>query len=212
VSATAPYCDSAYVAFLLSFLRGGKGQDFSPVSSPTDSIIDTLVASVAGRIDIAYMSAGYRIPFAAKTGETWPTSQTQFLQHLNGVGTAAFMGGNVVGAPATGPGRSRSSGSIYGDEWKRLINAITDLGKGVRSEALLRADTFNGTPAERLLSVPGPATTDFLEGYYDPTRYDLFHAFTTRMKDFYQDMSEIAPESPDYLWLAHQNMGFTYDS
>lgn len=167
---------------------------------------------IASRIDMAYMSVGYIIPFTVISGETWLSGQTDFLKYANVIGTAAYMGGNVASPPVTAPGRPRPSGSLYWEEWNKLIDEIKMVGeKSDRPTlALLRAQTRSGTGANWRLSTSQPMTTDFLEGFYDPTQYDMMHGFTERTKDFYQDMADLAPESPDYLWLMHQRLGLTY--
>jgi hypothetical protein len=212
---SAPYCGTTDVAFLLSFQRGGRGEDYKPTSSPSDSVVDFVIESVASRIDMAYSSVGYTVPFEAVTGTDWPTAQTNFLKYFNAVGAAAFLGGNVPSKPVTGPGRTRPGQSLYRDEWTSLVGDVAKVGqKGVDSSSLvlLRAQTRSGTGAEWNLSIGRGMTTNFLEGYYDPSRYDMLHKYTLRMKAFYEDMDTKATESPDYMWIAHNRLGFTYDA
>lgn len=210
--ATAPYCTTADVAFFTTMTRGVKAQDFTPQSHPSEDVVSAIITSIASRIDMAYMSVGYQIPFTAITGETWPTAQTSFLLYLNTLGVVAYMGGNVASPPVTQPGRSRSTGSLFYDDWNNLIEQVSIIGeKNNRpTQALLRAQTYSDTGAEWRLSVSQPATSDYLEGYYDPTKYDLLHAYTERMQTFYKEMGELAPTSPDYLWIMHNRLGLTY--
>lgn len=200
----APYCTTAHVALFLTMARGGKPVDYGPNSIPSEDVVDQFISSVASQIDMAYMSVGYRIPFQPMTGETWPEAQTEFLRFINTVGVAAFMGGNVATPPVVAPGRPQASGSMYRDEWMKYLDEIRIIGEFSRqpTRALLRALTYNDTGAEWRLSISRPATTDFSEGYYDPTKFDLFHAFTDRTRAWYQTMQQIAQESPDYLYDA----------
>jgi hypothetical protein len=212
MAATSPYCTADDVAFLLTMSRGGKPVEYGPNTVPTEELVDHLISVIAGKIDVAYMSAGYRVPFEDKSGETWPTAQTAFLKFFNEVGVAAYMGGNVAVPPVTAPGRPAVGQSIYQQEWENLTTAVTNIAERDRrpTVALLRAETYPDTAAEWRLSVSQPATSDFLEGYYDPTRYDLFHAFTVRMKAWYQDKELVSPESPEYMWTLHNRLGYTY--
>lgn len=198
----APYCSTMNVALFLTMMRGGQPVDFGSNTIPSKDVVEQLIDSVASRIDMAYMSVGYRIPFEAKSGEAWPAAQTEFLKFLNTIGVAAYMGGNVATPPVTAPGRPQGSGSLYWDEWSGSLKDIALVGvfSGEPSRALLRANTYPNTGAEWRLSVSRPATTNFSEGYYDPTAYDLMRAFTDRTRAWYKAMLLIAQESPDFMY------------
>lgn len=216
VALTSPYCTSQEVAYFTAFMRGQAASDYDAASQPSKTVVDFVINTIASKIDNAYASVGYYIPFENKSGESWPSYQTEFLKYFNVVGVAMMMGGNVPSPPAIGPGRSRSKGSIFADEWSELIAQVKAIGDhqnfNMVTTALLRARVRPSTGADwRLSSVAGP-TSDFLEGYYDPTRFDMLRDYTRRMRDFYKDMQYVAPESPDYMWIVHDRLGHTYAS
>ena len=219
---TAPYCESDDVKDFLLFL-GTIGASNFPVEGmpPFRKDIEALVTKVASRIDMAYASVGYYVPFEAKTGESWPDYQTTFLGYLNAIGVASLFS-----RPADSPqiadmrsgGRRGKQGTV--DEWETLKMSIAAIGKRDESnaQALLRAKARPGTAADWMLSAAYPPLSDFIEGYRDPTRDDLLRKFTNRYREFMHynesliDSPKVNPQSVEWLSLWHYNMGWTYDA
>jgi hypothetical protein len=217
--ATAPYCESSDVKALMMMHNQVAGADF-PASGvpPIKSGVESLINMVASRIDMAYASVGYVIPFTAISGETWSDHQTSFLQYFNAMGVAAMF----VGTPDTPqiaamrPGRFNQS--QYQMEWNGLINGVKAIGKRNLQDAmvLVRAQTRTGSPAEWMLAEPYPPLSNFLEGYYDPMRTDMLREFVDRWRTYYSYMKSLEvpvssdPTSVHWLYWWHYRLGNTY--
>lgn len=219
MSISAPYCTSGDVYLMRLYLQDPERTDFAPDAVPRPSVVETWIANIASQIDMQYAASGYEIPLTEISGEDWPTHQTTFLKYFNAVGVAALMGGDSSTPPIVQfVGGRRTDRSFYEYEWMRLISAIQELRQHNRTEALLRASTLVGTPADYLLSDPGPPLTDWLEGYDDPTAHDTLRTFTKRHQLYSEsltryDQPTIGNEgSLDYLYLLHWRLGFTYDA
>ena len=174
---TAPYCTSAQVAPLLHQLTRGA-EDFSSESTPVKAAVETLIGMYAGWINMAFAQIGFYIPFQAYGGETWPEHQTDMLALINAFGTAGALQGPVLKpAPAAGGGRSTRQDNQYTALYEEFLRDIKTSGLG------FRAGHRPGTKAETfILETRGP-TTDFLEGYLDPTRYQTLREYTTMIQD-----------------------------
>lgn len=221
MSVSAPYCLSADVRAMLLFLGTIGSADF-PTSgtAPIKSQVETLINQIASRIDMAYASVGYSIPFAAISGETWGSFQTSFLGYFNAIGVAALFA-TPANAPRVADMRARGgSGNRYLDEWEALIGSVRAIGRREEGEALvlLRASTRVGSAAEYLLSTPYPPLSDYLEGYRDPTLSDGLRDFTNRYREYHhynrsqEESFASNPTSPEWLGWWHYRMGWTYSA
>lgn len=178
---TSPYATSAQVSYLLNSLFIGSTPGITTI--PTKTMVENHVTWTDTVIDAAFRSIGYKIPFVVVSGETWPTSQTNFLSYFSALGAAAMAGGWILRpAPAIGSGIGTGSGNIFADMFERVKRDIIDTGIG------FRADYYLGTRAEKWLSEPYGPRVDFLEDYRDPTRFDMFSQYTDRILKEYAEV------------------------
>lgn len=166
----APFTTSAAVSFLLGVTLKG-GTDVTAESTPSKALVDQAILWVSAQIELQLSMAGYLLPLAEISGETWPSAQTTYLQMVASLGAAAMAGGYAQKpAPALSPGRQGGSGNMLQDLYKAELDKIYD-AKNNRTWLRFRADHYASTPAETALVVPKGPTTDYLEGRYDPMRY-----------------------------------------
>ena len=214
---SAPYCDSGDVYLMTIFAQNKAASDFTESTQPRKTIVEYWIDHIASQIDMAYASVGYDIPFAAITGEDWPTHQTTFLKYFNSVGVASMTSGAASSPPVVNfiQGR-RVERSFYEVEWSRLIEGVKALGqKVVENLVLLRASTRAGSSADHMLTDSMPPLSDFLQGYTDPTLFDTLRDFTNRMQTWYTaEVYEQGMEpswenrySPDHLYLLQYRLG-----
>jgi hypothetical protein len=220
MAATAPYCVSSDVKSLLLFIGDVGATDFpSSGIPPFDTHIDTMIDMAASRIDMAYHSVGYTIPFEARSGETWNSHQTSFLQYFNAIGVAAMFASPADSPQIAAMRSSKLERSQYGQEWDDLLNGVKAIGRRDASEAiaLLRAAARAGSPADYMLSAVRPPLSSLLEGYHDPRKTDLLRDFTNRYRQYFKYMkSQKLPVSSDptsvhWLYWWHYRLGYTYD-
>lgn len=217
--ATAPYCTTANVKALLPFLDKIGSATFSATVPPTDPQVTFWVNQAASRIDQAYASAGYVIPFSAIAGETWPTHQTSFLTYFNAVGVAAMLASPASSPQIADMRSSRRDRSQYGQEWDDLLNGVKAIARRQEGETLtlLRAQARTGSAAEYMLATPYPPLSDFLEGYRNPMDTDLMREFTERYRKYYRYVKslEVSPDvdplSVEWLYWWHSRLGGIYD-
>ncbi len=217
---TAPYCLSTDVHDFMLF-QGVVGlSDFpSTGTPPVRKDITALVAKVASRIDMAYASVGYYVPFEVYSAETWPTHQTAFLGYLNAIGVAALFAVPANSPQIAGMRTGSRRGSGFLEEWTTLIDAIKAIGRRDESgaQSLMRAKCRAGTGANWMLGSPYPPLSDFLEGYRDPTRDDMLRDFTLRYKAFFaynqglQQPIGSDPTTPEWMSWWHYRHGGVYD-
>lgn len=207
------YTSSSRVALLLGPLIQFKA-DFDTVTLPTKAMVDAYINWVDAHIDSQFRQAGYKLPLTYISGEEWPTTQTYYLELLSTLGAASFAGGiSLKPAPAVGP--SNSTGNMFRDLYNEEMQRIWD---GTRTQIRFRADYYSGTPAETALFLPQGPISDFMEGRYDPMRWELFeeisermYTIQTRMRDLgikwdylngYQDYTGFSSRDVDsLLWL-----------
>lgn len=215
----APYCESQDVYSLRVLMDDPSSPDFRSGGVPNKGKVDLLVSTVASRIDMAYASVGYYIPFERiSASDPWTSSQTVFLSYFNAVGVAASLGSKGTAPRIAAPNmRREGTGNWFHDEWNALIQDVRGIGE--RREnilGLLRARTRAGTPASDLLARKYPILSDALEGYRDPSRDDLLRNFTKRYREFYaynrslQSQIDQDPDTPRWMSYWHYRMGLTY--
>jgi hypothetical protein len=217
----APYCDPQDIYQLRILMDDPSLPDFRPDGSPPKSKVDGLINIVASRIDQAYASVGYYIPFEeiSSSSDPWSSSQTVFLSYFNSIGVAAMLGGNVSTPRISGPAdRREGGGNWFQEEWRSLIGDI--IGIGERREnilGLLRARARAGSPASDMLSRKYPILSDALEGYRDPTKSDLMRDFTNRYREYFAYNKSLQSgiyedaTTPEWMSYWHYRMGLTYE-
>lgn len=215
---TAPYCDSGDVYLMRAYMRDPGATDFPVDGVPNRTLVDYWVTQCASRIDMKYASIGYEIPLTARSGETWPTHQTNFLKYFNAIGVAAMIGGDATTPPVIAfVGGRRVERSFYEYEWMQLMAGFEQIKGHQVGDVLVRASTRAGTPADYMLTDASPPLTDFLEGYDDPTRWDSLRDFTKRHKYYVDKLLEnnkpstTVPASWEWLYMLHYRLGLTYD-
>lgn len=176
---TSPFATSAQVGFFLPNLLVGA-TDFSASTKPTKNAVDSIIGWVSSQIEMQFGSAGYLVPLTVITGESWPTSQTNFLAMITCLGTAAYVGGHSLKpAPAVAPGREGGTGNLFQNLFNAELEKIWD-GRSTRLR--FRARYYAGTPAEEALAQPMGPGSDFMEGQFDPTRYGTVWEVTESMR------------------------------
>jgi len=193
---TPPYATSTHVAILLKNLIQGIS-DFTEDTSIKKSYVETIISWVSAQIDMQLQSAGYVVPLAEISGETWPTSQTAYLTLVACTGAASYITGAVMKpAPAVGPGREGSAGNVYQAAFESALNKMYLNGK---TSVAIRAQYYAGTPAENTLRLPSGPGLDYMEGMYDPTRYQGVWAITDEIRNIQRQV--LAADHPwDYLY------------
>lgn len=185
---TSPYTTSAAVAVLLTTPLSKKSE-LDNSTTPGKTATDQIISWICSQIDLQFSMAGYVVPFVAISGETWPTSQTTYLQLISTLGAAAMAGGHSLRpAPALAPGRQGGSGNVFQDLYDKELLKIYDSRTGL-SMARFRASYYPATPAEKSIGTPYGPTTDWMEGYYDPSRYLGNYEIADRCFDLQMQMS-----------------------
>ena len=190
---TTPYVTPAIARILSNGLYRGQAPNAnSPVS---DSDLEQLITWTDAQINNDFRAIGYKVPFLELSGETWPTDQTALLQFWSAIGAMAFATGYVLRpAPQMLPGRSGGERNVY-------AVLIEQARRDIREHGFhFRAQTYIGTRAEELITEPQGPITDYGKDYYDPTRYELFHDYTDRIREVYDDMKDLTLEW-DYIYL-----------
>ena len=195
---TAPYATSAQVAVLLTNLLKG-GADFTTGTTPTKAMVDSVILWVSSQVDMQFGAAGYKVPFVEISGETWPTSQTQYLALITSLGSAAYVGGHILKpAPAVNAGSPGGAGNVFQDLFDKQLKRIFD-EDSERTRLRFRADFYAGTPAENALTQPSGPTTDFMEGYYDLSSHQTLWDFTQTMREIQETLRDY--QIPwNYMW------------
>jgi hypothetical protein len=189
---TTPYSTAAQAAILMqSMFRGIVPGATTPI---TATVLSTLITWTDSIIDQRFAGIGYVIPFQGISGETWPASQTSFLNFLSAIGSAAMAGGYILTpAPDMRPGRAGGERNIYAALFESLLGKVEINGQG------FRAAYWPGTKAEKWIDTPKGPRLDFLEGYYDPTRYQHMFDFTAMISDVKDEMADFELDW-DYLY------------
>jgi hypothetical protein len=171
----APYCGTDDVAALVPQLVD-HASDFSTSTVPTKVVVTKIIGWIAARIDRAFASVGFIVPYQDISGESWDDSQTTMLELMNSMGAAGMIVGPVVKpAPAMGRDSGRSD-NYYTASYKEFLQSIPMNGAGFRMN--YRA----GSKAEQICRDPRGPTTDHLEGYLDPTRFQTVEEYTNMLQ------------------------------
>jgi len=188
-----PYSTSAQVGLLLkTMFLGANPSATSPVTTEDFTQLISWVDSV---IDSFFRSVGYKVPFVAMSGETWPTSQTVVLSYMSSIGAAAMAGGHILNpAPAMVPIRSGG-----GDQHPYTIAIDKSLQHVLDHGYHFRAQFYLGTKAEKWISEPQGPWTDFMVDRVDPTRYQMVRGYTDMIADVF-DEYEAMDIDWDYMW------------
>ncbi len=179
---TSPYCNTAQVSYLLqnTFFRGVPTQD----TVPTDDVITGLITWTDGVIQTTFQAIGYKIPFAVLSSETWPAHQTSFLQFMSMIGTAAMVSGYILTpVPLRRPDRASGETNVFATMFNRMRDDIRETG------LMFRADHYVGTKAEKFISEPYGPRVDYLEDYFDPTRFQKLNAYTEMILKEHDDIT-----------------------
>lgn len=214
---TSPYCTTQDV-HLLRFTQGDVSS--TDMSDPWKTKASGLVDLIASQIGMYYASVGYIVPFDEYGSESWPDHQTSFLKFLNALGVASLFGSDAQEPGIADLGSRGNPKSWYQVQWDRFIQSIGAMRNGVRGESLavLRADTRPGWPADKLLTDPRGILSDVVEGYPDPTRFDLLRQYTKRYRAYFVekqgwfDPPSTDPYTVEWMSWWHSLMGYTYDS
>lgn len=184
------YTTSDKVASLLPLkLRGGD--KFTSGTSPTKTMVDYYITLIQSQVDIQFRAAGYYIPFQVISGETWPDSQTNYLDFVTTMGAAAFAGGWALKpAPALDRSRSGGTGNVFQDLFDAELVRIYDYRANV-SSIRFRALYYPDTAAEKAVEDPRSPTTEFLESKYDPYRYMNTHDLADKIMAIEQSMMDL---------------------
>ncbi len=200
-----PFTTTAAVLYLLQSRYPGHS-DFDVASTPDKTTVTQHITWIDSQIEMQFSSAGYRIPLAEISGETWPTSQTTFLQLISTLGVAAMAGGHTFRpAPALSATQRRGSGNVYQDLYQAELDkifAVRPRGPG-KTFIRFRADYYAGSIAEESVTEPKGPTTDFLESKYDPYRqlpnWEIADKIIAIQKSM-TDLNVVGSLSWDYLY------------
>jgi len=173
----SPYCLSAQVGLLFPHLLKG-GTDFADGQTlPNKTQVDTYIGWISAQMERTFQSAGYEIPFAVISGETWLTSQTQYLQLLCVTGVSGMISGPTV----SNPNRRGDQKNIFKQEFDAELLQVWD-PRTQRSQSMFRANYYADTAAESQLRGRAGPTSDYMEGYYDPTQHESFKLMTQKVE------------------------------
>lgn len=197
-----PFTTSEMVAYLLT-VKLNKATNFSASTTPTLAAVNQFITWVSAQIEQRFGMAGYKVPLAEISGETWPTSQTTYLQLTATLGAAAMAGGHSqLPAPAMAPAQRGGSGNVLQDMFIAELNNIFTPGRrpGQGTTTMrFRAQYWPDTPAENVTNTPKGPTTDFLEGKFDPMRYLGNWEVANRVLQIQASMEDLNPNW-DYLY------------
>jgi len=196
----SPYCTSAQVAVLVPQLVRNAA-DFGNDTQPTKAIVTAFIGWKASEINMRFASVGYIVPLQAISGEDWPNDQTNVLALMNAMAVAGMIVGPVIKpAPAMGrDGGIKDNGFIAA--YKDFLALIKQNGSG------FRANYHVGSQAEQFCRYPAGPTTDYLEGYLDPTRFQTTGEYTSMIQAIRSDYSiSIGNLAWDHLKAARDSL------
>ena len=181
---TKPYVTPALASILAqNMFRGQVPNVNTPISN---TVYTQLITWGDALIDGWFGGVGYKIPLATLSGEVWPPHQTLILQMMSAVVSTAIGTGYVpLPAPRMIPGRESGSRNAYAMMVESFKEMIEKNGMGFRGQYWL------GKKAMKFCTEPVGPRTDFRDGYYDPTRYQLLATFTDEFKEVYADMAAL---------------------
>jgi len=176
----SPYCDTVDIAVLVLQLIQGN-IDFSTETQPTKVVVNKFITWIAAEIDMSFARLGFYVPYQEISGETWPDAQTNILRMMNSFGVAGMIVGPVI-KPAPAMGRdSGKSENAFTATYRNFLESIPTDAAGFRMNYRV------GSKAEQLCRTPAGPTTDYLEGYLDPTLYQTVSEYTDMIVDLRSD-------------------------
>lgn len=171
-----PYCDTDDVAMLVPNMVA-YGDDFSTSTAISKIAVNKFITWVAAEIDMAFATVGFYVPYQVISGETWNDSQTTMLRMMTSFGAAGMCAGPVIKpAPAMG-GQGGKSENAYRVAYKGFLESIPTNAAGFRMNYRV------GSKAEQICRTPRGPTTDYLEGFLDPTLYQTVSEYTTMVEN-----------------------------
>lgn len=146
--------------------------DFGTDTTPTKKAVDKFIIWIAAEIDMNFAKIGFYVPYQEITGEDWSDAQTGVLRMMNSFGVAGLIVG-PVSKPAPSMGRdSGTADNAYTAAYKAFLQSIDTGAAGFRMNYRV------GSKAEQLCRTPRGPTTDYLEGYLDPTLFQTISEYT----------------------------------
>jgi hypothetical protein len=189
---TTPYVTPALASILAQNMF--RGQVPNANTSISEEVYEQLITWGDSLIEGWFSGVGYKIPFAVLPGETWRTQQTTILQVMSAVVATSIGTGYIpLPAPRMVPGRESGSRNAYAMMTDNFKTAIAENGMGFRAQYWL------GKKAMKFCTEPVGPRTDFRDGYYDPTRYQLLGKFTDEFMGVFEDMGDLGLQW-DYLY------------
>lgn len=178
-----PYCTYELASLLSQNMFKGRTPNANSAVDPMT--ITQLLTWTESMLEGDFHSIGYKIPFLELSGETWPTFQTTMLQYASAMGAMAMATGYILApAPQLVAGRAQGERNAY-------AVLIESFRLEVRKHGFrFRAQYYNHTPAEKQIATAYGPQTDFMKDRWDPTRYELFRAYTDRMVDVFDDIAD----------------------
>lgn len=191
---TTPYVTGALASTMAKSMFRGQAPSAATVISDTE--MDQLVLWTDAIINGDFADLGYKIPFVALSGETWPTWQTTYLQIYSTVGAMSVATGYMLlPAPARRP-------TDVGGVQNAWATVFTRMSERVQKRGLrFRGQYYRGTQAEQFIADPQAPRTDFQVEAYDPSRYELLELYTDRMVAFFSDIRAMNIDTDYVRWL-----------
>jgi hypothetical protein len=171
-----PYATSDMVALFQQNLLV-KATDFSPITPLPKTTIDQYIQWVSVQVELKFSEAGFYLPFAVISGETWPEHQTSYLQLLTCLGVSSLISAGLRPAPALGPGQPATSGNIFQDKFNNELMRIYDPVTKIHN-IRFRANYMLGTAAEKSLTEPAPPATILNEGETNKVKWTNLNQYT----------------------------------
>ena len=188
---STPYVTTALAGILSKNMFRGQAPNANTSVSATE--LAQLITWTDSMLDADFSSIGYKIPFQAISGETWPTFQTTFLQFCSAIGSMAMSTGYILSpAPMLVAGRASGDRNAYAILIESFRVQIRE--NGFR----FRAQYWPGTRAEKNIATKYGPFTDFMKDKFDPTRYELLRDFTTRIES---EFAEVAAMQIDWDYV-----------
>lgn len=199
---SSPFATTKQIAYLLLNLFPGTGinqsdPDFTSSTLPSLTTVSSIRTMRSAVLMMEFSNVGYKIPFEALSGESWPDHQTNFLAMLEALGVAGDLANSLKPSPARGSSAG-PSGNIYTTAFQDWQKVIRESGGG------LRAGYFIGTKAEQWMSVPRAPTTDYTarwpNNYADPAKFGLLLDNLKLLEDQFEDIAK-RNLNWDYVYL-----------
>lgn len=193
-----PYCVSSQVAAMLQGSLHGL-DDFDDIETvPSKTAVDTAIGLVSGHIDMRLQMAGYKIPLAPISGESWPTHQTSYLSFLSALGAVALAGHTSIPLPHD----DYTGRNVFQRLYEEELNSIYIFGRlpgSSGTQSRLRADYYSNSPVSLNLSTPRGPITDFMVSRLDPMSFGDVYTIADK---YVMLMSHVEGYNWDYMWQA----------